>query len=320
MKHAQRSESRYQLDAMLELAKSEPDIANAGDGWDADPVLFGVENGVLDLRTGTLRPGQANDRITLASPVAYRSDAVCPRFERFLREIFCDDEAVIGFIQRAVGYSLTGDTTDHALFLLHGSGRNGKSVLLNTLRHLVGEYALNLPFSAFEITGRSQLSPELALLPGKRLVTSSETNDGTRLNEAHIKAMTGGDPITANPKYVAPFEFQRFCQNSGPQCRADRARRGVSLRGTHMADQFSPAGHEETASFGRRHRAWVPEVVVQLIERRAEPRCRLEVPEPQHRIVPLFQRPMRLFGPVVQIAITPMDRLPTADPADRFRV
>lgn len=208
VKHAQRSESRYHLDAMLALSKSEPAIADAGDSWDTDPGLLGVENGVLDLRTGTLRPGRPDDRITFASPVPYRPDATCRRFDQFLREVFCGDETVISFIQRAVGYSLTGDTSEQALFLLYGSGRNGKSVLLNTLRNLAGDYALNLPFSAFEVAGRSQLSPELALLPWKRLVTSSETNDGVRLNEARIKAMTGGDPITANPKYAPPFEFK----------------------------------------------------------------------------------------------------------------
>jgi putative DNA primase/helicase len=111
-------------------------------------------------------------------------------------------------VQRAIGYSLTGEIREHALFLLYGTGRNGKSVLLNTLHRLFGDYALNLPFSAFELIGRSQLTPDIALLPGKRLVTSSETNDGARLNEARIKALTGGDPITANPKYAKPFEFK----------------------------------------------------------------------------------------------------------------
>ena len=207
MQHSMRSESRYQLDAMLDLAKSEPSIRDRGDGWDAAPYLMGVENGVLDLRSGTLRAGRPDDRITLASHVPYHADATCPRFQRFLREVFLDDEAVISFMKRAVGYSLTADTSEHALFLLHGTGRNGKSVFLNVLRRLAGEYALNLPFSALEMSGRSNLTPELALLPGKRIATSSETNDGTRLNEARIKAMTGGDSITANPKYVTPFEF-----------------------------------------------------------------------------------------------------------------
>lgn len=207
VRHALSSESRQRLDAMIELAKAEPGIADAGESWDADPNLIATENGVVDLAAGVLRPGRPDERITLAVTVPYRPEAECPRWERFLHEIFRGDEALIAFMQRAIGYSLTGDVTEHALFLLFGTGRNGKSVLLNTLRRLAADYALNLPFSAFELIGRSQLTPELALLPGKRLVTSSETNDGARLNEARIKAMTGADPITANPKYATPFEF-----------------------------------------------------------------------------------------------------------------
>ncbi|MBM4415224.1 MAG: hypothetical protein FJ035_02990 [Chloroflexi bacterium] len=207
LRHAVSSESRQRLDAMIELAKAEAGIADRGESWDAQTDVIAVENGVVDLATGALRPGRPEDRITLAIPIPYRPDAECPRWERFLHEIFSGDEALIAFVQRAIGYSLTGDVTEHALFLLFGNGGNGKSVLLNMLRRLAGDYALNLPFSAFELVGRSQLTPELALLPGKRLVTSSETNDGARLNEARIKAMTGADPITANPKYAPPFEF-----------------------------------------------------------------------------------------------------------------
>ena len=206
-KHALGSESRLRLDAMLELAKSEPALADAGNSWDAELALLAAENGVIDLRTGAVRPGRPEDRITLAVPIPYHADAACPRFERFVEEIFEGDRELIAFAQRAIGYSLTGDTSEHALFMLYGTGRNSKSVLLNVLRALAGDYGLNLPFSAFELAGRSQLSPDLAMLPGKRLVTSSETNDGTRLNEARIKAMTGGDAITANPKYMTPFEF-----------------------------------------------------------------------------------------------------------------
>ncbi|MDA1010792.1 MAG: phage/plasmid primase, P4 family, partial [Chloroflexi bacterium] len=189
IKHAMASESRRSLEAMAELAKAEPAIADPGDSWDREPLLIGVENGVLDLATGQLRPGRPEDRISLAAPVPYRPDALCPRWEQFLQEVFLGDAELIAFLQRAIGYSLTGDVSEHALFLLFGTGRNGKSVLLNTLRRLAGDYALNLPFSAFELAGRSQLTPDLALLPGKRLVTSSETNDGARLNEARIKAM-----------------------------------------------------------------------------------------------------------------------------------
>ena len=93
-----------------------------------------------------------------------------------------------------------------------------------------------------------------------------------------------------------------------------------SLRGAHVLDQLLPAGHQEPPSFGRRHRACVPEVVVDLVERCTEAGCRLEVPEAQHRVIPLFQRTMRLFRPIVQVSIAAMDRFPAENPPDRLRI
>ncbi len=196
-KFAFASENRQRLEAMLALAQAEHPLADAGDGWDADPMLLGVANGVVDLRTGVLRDGRPNDRITLASPVTYDPDSVAPRWQQFLDEIFKGDQALIDFVQRAAGYSLTGNTSEQALFLNYGIGSNGKSVFLNTVQRVAGEYGHNLPFTALELATRTAIPADIAQLPGRRLVTSSETNDGTRLNEARIKALTGGDPITA---------------------------------------------------------------------------------------------------------------------------
>ena len=200
-----RSEAKVRLDAMLELAKSERPVADDGDGWDANPMLLGVANGVVNLKTGDLRDGRPEDKITLSAPVEYDPDAACPRWTRFLDEVF--DEELIAFVGRMAGYCSTGDVREQILVLLYGTGSNGKTVFLNTLRRVTGDYALNLPFSTFELQGRSALTPDLAMLPGKRLVTSAETNAGTRLNEARIKTLTGGDPITANPKHRDPFTF-----------------------------------------------------------------------------------------------------------------
>ena len=206
-KHAKGMERRAQLLAMLELAKSESGISDDGKSWDADLDVIAAENGVVELTTGLLRAGVPADRISLAISVPYDVDALCPRWEQFIREISSGDEVYASYIQRAIGYSLTGHTTEHALFLIYGSGANGKSVMLNVLRRMASGYGLNLPFSAFELSGRSSLTPELAMLPGKRFVISSETNDDVRLNEARIKSLTGGDPLTVNPKFKKPFEF-----------------------------------------------------------------------------------------------------------------
>jgi putative DNA primase/helicase len=204
---AVRSESRQKLEACLALAQNEHPIADSGMNWDTDSYLLGVANGVLDLRTGNLRPGRPEDRLTMRVPVDYDPTAESPRWDQFLHQVFQCDWELIGFVQRAVGYSLTGSVREQVLFLCNGSGANGKSVFLATLRHLAGDYALNIPFTVLELQQRPSLTNDLAAMVGKRLVTSSETNESTRLNEARIKALTGGDPITARFLYSESFTF-----------------------------------------------------------------------------------------------------------------
>jgi putative DNA primase/helicase len=204
---AVRSESRQKLEACLALAQNEHPIADSGMNWDADPYLLGVSNGVLDLRTGHLRPGSPEDRITMRLTVEYDPTAESPRWDQFLHQVFQCDGELIEFVQRAVGYSLTGSVREQVLFLCNGSGANGKSVFLATLRHLTGDYAWNIPFTVLELQQRPSLTNDLAAMVGKRLVTSSETNESTRLNEARIKALTGGDPITARFLYSESFTF-----------------------------------------------------------------------------------------------------------------
>jgi putative DNA primase/helicase len=202
------SENRQRLEATLIQAKSEPPIADPGNAWDADPWLLGVSNGIVDLRTGTLRDGVAGDRITLHTNIAYTEGATAPRWKRFLGEVFAGDKALIDYIWRAIGYSLTGGTSAQCLFMCHGTGANGKSVFLAILRDLLGQYGTNTPFSTFELHNRSSIPNDIAALAGKRLVTASETGEGVRLNEARLKALTGGDEVTARFLHGEFFTFQ----------------------------------------------------------------------------------------------------------------
>ena len=205
---AVRSESRQRLDACLALARSEHPIADSGMTWDPDPYLLGVANGVVDLRTGMIRSGHPDDRLTMQVPVQYHVKAECPRWQQFLHQVFQRDGELIGFVQRALGYSLTGSVREQVLFLCHGTGSNGKSVFLDMLRNVLGDYAMNIPFTVLELQQRPSLTNDLASMAGRRLVTSSETNESTRLNEAHIKALTGGDPITARFLYSESFTYE----------------------------------------------------------------------------------------------------------------
>jgi P4 family phage/plasmid primase-like protien len=202
------SESRPRLEALLFLAQAEAPIADAGESWDTDAMLVGASNGVIDLRRGTLRDGRRDDRITMSVTVPFNPAARCPRWERFLSEVFADDGDMVSFVARAVGYSLSGDTSEQCLFLCHGAGANGKGTFSRVLMAVFGDYAANMPFSTIELHQRSTIPNDLAALVGRRLVVASETNDGTRLNEARVKALTGCDPITARFLHSEFFTFE----------------------------------------------------------------------------------------------------------------
>ena len=201
------SESRMRLEAMLALAQAERPIADSGDGWDADPWLLGVANGVVDLRTGALRKGRPDDRITMHSPVRHDPEAQCQHWLAFLREVFGDDDELIDFIWRACAYSLTGLTNEECHFLCWGSGCNGKGTFQRVQRDILGDYAANTPFSTLEMSSRNSIPNDLAALYGKRLVTASELNEAVRLNEARMKMLAGQDPVTARFLHGEFFTF-----------------------------------------------------------------------------------------------------------------
>ena len=203
---AMRVERRQGLNAVRELAAAMKPLADAGSGWDADPWLLGVPNGVVDLRTGELRVGRRTDGITMNTGAAYDAAATCPRWERFVREVVGDDD-LAAFVQRALGYSLTGDTSEQCLFLAYGKGANGKGTFTQTLSRVLGDYAYAMPFSTIELHQRSAIPNDLAALLNRRFVSASETNDGTRLNESRVKALTGCDPITARFLHAEFFTF-----------------------------------------------------------------------------------------------------------------
>jgi len=205
---ALKSEDHYRLKAAVELVKGIVPIADSGDDWDSRPMLFGAANGVIDLRTGKLHTALREEQITLYSDSPFDPAARCPRFERFLGEIFQSDVELISFVKRAVGYSLTGDLSEQCMFCCFGHGANGKSTLLEILRTVFGPYAYSLPFSAFELKARASIPNDLAAIVGRRFVTSVETAGGVRLNEARIKALTGGDTISARQLYKEFFEFR----------------------------------------------------------------------------------------------------------------
>jgi putative DNA primase/helicase len=208
-KHALQSESKGRLHAAVELAKTAPEVVCYGEEFDRNPWLFNCMNGTADLQTGKLHPHRPSDLITQLSPVKYQPDAVCPSWMRFLDEVTQGNPALISFLQRAVGYTLTGDTQEQKFFLCWGEGRNGKGVFLQTLLYLLGDYAKVSRFETFEEINNRSNGPrgDLVALRGKRLVFASENRENMPLAEALIKGVTGNDPITARQLYREEITF-----------------------------------------------------------------------------------------------------------------
>ena len=211
-KWAIRSEGRGRIEAMLSLGQAHYPLADDGEGWDGDGWLLGVANGVVDLRTGELRKGRREDRVTLHAETEFEAGAACPLWRESLLGIFEGDAEVIEYVQRAAGYSLTGLTSEQCLFICHGKGNNGKGTMLETLRHVLGAYAYEAGFAAFEMQARQSIPVDMAALEGRRFVTASEINPGARLNEARVKALTGEDTVNARRLYKAPYNFKPVCK------------------------------------------------------------------------------------------------------------
>jgi putative DNA primase/helicase len=181
--------------AVVSLAGEDRRLAATVNQWDVDPWLLNTPDGVVELRSGKMRPHAATDYMTKITAVA--ADGACPKFRKFLQRVFDKDTALVEYVQRMLGYSLTGVTTEHALFFCHGNGGNGKGVLFNTARGIFGDYHETAAMSTFVATDREHHPTDLAKLRGARLVTSTETEEGARWAETKIKTLTGGDEISA---------------------------------------------------------------------------------------------------------------------------
>ena len=191
--------------ATLSLARADRRHAATVDQWDADPWLLNTPGGIIDLRTGERRTATPDDHMTKMTTVAPRG--TCPRFLAFLGEVTGGDQTLQAFLQRMFGYALTGTTQEHALFFLYGTGANGKSVLINTVAGILGDYHRTAPIETFTASAVDRHPTELACLQGRRLVSSIETEEGRRWAESRIKALTGGDKIAARFMRGDFFEY-----------------------------------------------------------------------------------------------------------------
>ena len=193
------------ISAVERIARSDPKHAATVDEWDADIWLLNTIHGVINLKNGALRCHDSQDhmtKMTTASP-----NGNCPLWRSFLEQVTGNDLALQDYLQRVVGYCLTGSTQEHAMFFLYGTGSNGKSVFVNTLVTILGDYATNAPMETFMDTRSDRHPTDLAGLRGARIVTATETEQGRRWNESRIKEITGGDRITARFMYKDNFTY-----------------------------------------------------------------------------------------------------------------
>lgn len=175
--------------------------------FDGNDMLINLENSVYDMVSGINIPHDATLKFTKKANVSYDESKKCPRWEQFLREIFNDDKDLIKWIQKALGYSLTGKTSEQVMFILNGNGRNGKSVFLDVVSHIFGDYRTNIQPDSLMVKNSQGANSDIARLKGARFVTTIESNDGMRFNEGLVKQLTGGDTVTARFLHANEFEF-----------------------------------------------------------------------------------------------------------------
>ena len=205
--YTRKCESDQKLKAMLSLAQSEPSIPILPEDLDTNPWLLNCLNGTIDLKTGELQPHKREDLITKLAPFNYDPSFPCDAWLAHLCKIMGDDHELIGFLQRAFGYSLTGDTSERVIFIEWGTGANGKSITNDCIAMALGDYAMRTPTETL-LTKRNEGIPnDVARLMGARFVYAAEAEQGKRLAESQIKDISGGEKIAARFMRGEWFEF-----------------------------------------------------------------------------------------------------------------
>jgi putative DNA primase/helicase len=200
---AGKSLNKSRLDAMVDLAR--PELPARPEDFDTDPMVLNVRNGLLDLRTGELLPHSREQMVTKLAGAAYDPAAKCPTFEGFLERVLVEHET-IDFVWRAVGYSLTGEVSEQALFFLYGNGANGKTTFCRAILNVLGDYGKQAAPQFLMIGDRHPT--EIADLRGARFVCTIEIEEGRFMAEVLTKQLTGGDILKARFMRQDFFQFE----------------------------------------------------------------------------------------------------------------
>ena len=264
LKFAAGCQKAFKVDAILKVAKNDPGMMVYPDQVDADPFLLNVSNGVIDLRTGQLLPHDPTLLQTKLAPVEYNPSATCPAWERFIDSVMLGDAELIEFLQRSLGYCLTADVSEQVLLFFHGNGSNGKSTMLETVRRIMGDYAVTVPHRL--LMGDENHDTDALKLMGARLAEAHEVRTGARWNEASLKRITGGDTL----QYRALYSSQH-----------------TEFRPTHkvlVSGNHRPQVDDLSYAFWRRMR------LVPFVQRYVGP------DEPGYEVVPTNRRKDPLMG------------------------
>jgi putative DNA primase/helicase len=200
------------IDRALREAGAMPDVWSTAADFDADRDIVGVGNGIVDLRTGELRPASVTDKITRRLAVNYQPDAEAPKWEKFLADVFVDEDGktdpeLVSYMQQLIGYGLTGHTSEHMFAILSGNGGNGKSSFVNVLMEVMSAVAKSTPFSTFEEKPAGSIPNDLAALKSARLVVAQEGRR-VNMNESMLKSVCGEDTIDARFMRQEWFSFK----------------------------------------------------------------------------------------------------------------
>ena len=201
--HGKRSQAWSRIKAMIKLAESDPEMQVDMADLDVDSMFLNCQNGTIDLSTGELLHHSKEQFITKSTTVGYDEKATCPQWLAFLDKIMAGNQGTIAYLQRIIGYALTGSMKEQCLFICCGFGANGKSTFLEAIRKVLGDYAMHTPSSTL-LTNNMAIRNDLARLRGSRFVSAVEIGIGKKLDEALTKELTGGDPITSR------FLFREF--------------------------------------------------------------------------------------------------------------
>lgn len=269
LKHANSSESLKSIKSMITIAQSELPVALHD--LDADQWILNCQNGIVDLRTGQLMPHDSVKNATKISPAVFSTDAECPVFEKFIHSTFAGNEEIIKFMQRLLGYCLTGETREQQFAIAFGSGRNGKGTLLNLVLDIMGDYAQTTPTDTLYRKKNEGVSNDIARLMGARFVLASEGEEGKRFDEALIKKMTGQDRMAARFLHQEFFEFMpqfkiMLMTNDKPIARGDDMALWARIQLIPFTQKFDGSKKDDTLKDKLRSPAEMSGILKWLVE------------------------------------------------------